>query len=45
LTFCPECGRPVEGDPDAEPAAAAPQESSSAFGKFKSSAAGFLKRP
>ena len=77
LTFCPECGRPVEGDPGAELAAAttvcgncggtltpgikfcpvcgtrqegaiaaaAAEGSNSTFGKFKSSAAGFLKRP
>lgn len=77
LSFCPECGRPVEGDPgeelraatmvcgncggtltpgikfcpgcgarqDAAIAAGAPEGSNSTFGKFKSSAAGFLKRP
>lgn len=76
LSFCPECGRPMEGAPDEEAAAAATvcgtcgatltpgikfcpgcggkqdaaiaaatPEGGSAFGKFKSSAAGFLKRP
>ncbi|HEV3197951.1 MAG TPA: M48 family metallopeptidase [Bryobacteraceae bacterium] len=77
LNFCPECGKPVEGDPgmeiaaaatvcgscggtltpgikfcpgcgakqDGAIAAAATEGSNSAFGKFKSSAAGFLKRP
>jgi Zn-dependent protease with chaperone function len=47
LSFCPECGKPI--DPAAMPApeeaaAAAAEQSSSPFGKFKSSAAGFLKR-
>ncbi|MBZ5617475.1 MAG: M48 family metallopeptidase [Acidobacteriia bacterium] len=75
LSFCPECGKPIEGDAAAElapaasvcgncggaltpgikfcPACGAKQEASAAaaeapgstFGKFKSSAAGFLKRP
>jgi ribosomal protein L32 len=77
LNFCPECGKPMEGAPDVEIAAAAtvcgncggtltpgikfcpacggkqesaiaataPEGSTSAFGKFKSSASGFLKRP
>ena len=42
LSFCPECGKPLEADPEALPAGQEAQPS--ALGRFKSSAAGFLKR-
>jgi Zn-dependent protease with chaperone function len=47
LSFCPECGKPVVADKAIAEAAPPPSQSdagASALGKFKSTAAGFLKR-